>query len=81
MFGKPALRRYLPHVGGTVAGDFSSLCVFSHTDLGRSGEFPERFRRVTEMADVIVIDEAHHFRNPGRKGRRRLAPITLPRTA
>ena len=45
--------------------DFSNLAVFSHTDLGRKGEFPERFRRITELADAVVIDEAHHFRNPG----------------
>ncbi|MFZ4987230.1 MAG: helicase-related protein, partial [Blastocatellia bacterium] len=38
---------------------------FSHTDLGRKGDFPERFRRIAELADVVVIDEAHHFRNPG----------------
>jgi superfamily II DNA/RNA helicase len=63
-----ALRHYLPHVGGTSAGDFSSLVVFSHTDLGRGGEFPYRFERIKELADVIVIDEAHHFRNPGRAG-------------
>ena len=25
-------------------------------------------RRIKELADVIVIDEAHHFRNPGLKG-------------
>lgn len=63
-----ALREYLPHVGGTSAGDFSSLVVFSHTDLGRGGDFPYRFERIKEMADVIIIDEAHHFRNPGRTG-------------
>ena len=45
--------------------DFSNLAVFSHTDLGRRGDFPERFRRITELADAVVIDEAHHFRNPG----------------
>jgi len=65
---KPHLRRWLPHIGG-VGGhaDFSNLAVFSHTDLGRKGDFPERFGRMTDLADVVVIDEAHHFRNPGRK--------------
>ncbi len=48
--------------------DFSNLAVFSHTDLNRKGDFPERFQRVAELADVVVIDEAHHFRNPGTKG-------------
>ncbi|MBR1255192.1 hypothetical protein JQ634_15965 [Bradyrhizobium sp. AUGA SZCCT0240] len=63
---EPHLREYLPHIGGVGGNaDFSNLAVFSHTDLGRKGEFPERFRRIAELADVVVIDEAHHFRNPG----------------
>ena len=66
---EPHLRQWLPHIGGVGGGaDFSNLAVFSHTDLGRKGDFPERFRRIAELADVVVIDEAHHFRNPGRKG-------------
>jgi superfamily II DNA or RNA helicase len=66
---EPHLREWLPHIGGIGGGaDFSNLAVFSHTDLGRKGDFPERFQRITELADVVVIDEAHHFRNPGRKG-------------
>jgi superfamily II DNA or RNA helicase len=63
-----AIREYLPHVGGLRGGDFSSLVIFNHTDLGRKGDFPYRFERVKEMADAIVIDEAHHFRNLGRRG-------------
>ena len=67
---EPHLRRWLPHIGGVGGGaDFSNLAVFSHTDLGRKKEdFPERFQRIAELADVVVIDEAHHFRNPGRRG-------------
>lgn len=66
---EPHLREWLPHIGGVGGNaDFSNLAVFSHTDLGRRGEYPERFRRITELADVVVIDEAHHFRNPGRRG-------------
>ena len=66
---EPHLRDWLPHIGGVSGGgDFSNLAVFNHTDLGRKGDFPERFRRITELADVVVIDEAHHFRNPGRRG-------------
>ncbi|MGA7324784.1 MAG: helicase-related protein [Rhodomicrobium sp.] len=66
---EPHLREWLPHIGGVGGNaDFSNLAVFSHTDLGRKGDFPERFRRMTELADVVVIDEAHHFRNPGRRG-------------
>ena len=66
---EPHLRKWLPHIGGVGGGvDFTNLAVFSHTDLSRTGEFPERFRRITELADVVIIDEAHHFRNPGRRG-------------
>ena len=63
---EPHLRDWLPHIGGGT--DFSNLAVFSHTDLNRKGDFPERFRRIAELADVVIIDEAHHFRNPGRQG-------------
>ena len=66
---EPDLEEYLPHIGGVTGGtDFSSLAVFSHTDLNRKADFPERFKRIAELADVVVIDEAHHFRNPGRRG-------------
>ena len=66
----PALKKRLPLIGGVSGGsDFSNLVVFSHTDLTRrTVEFEERFERVAEMADVVLIDEAHHFRNTGRHG-------------
>ena len=68
---EPHLRRWLPHIGGVGGGeDFSSLSVFNHTDLSRSGDFPERFQRITELADAVIIDEAHHFRNRGSRGER-----------
>ena len=66
---QPHLQRYLPDIGGLSGGaDFSNLAVFSHTDLNRGGEYPERFRRMAELADAVVIDEAHHFRNRGSRG-------------
>ena len=66
---EPHLQQWLPHIGGVGGGaDFSNLAVFSHTDLSRTGDFPERFQRIAELADVVIIDEAHHFRNPGRRG-------------
>lgn len=66
---EPHLRDWLPHIGGVGGGaDFSNLAVFSHTDLGRKGDFPERFLRIAELADAVIIDEAHHFRNPGKQG-------------
>lgn len=65
----PELRARLPHIGGVDGtADFSNLSVFSHTDLTRALEFPERFERITELADAVVIDEAHHFRNTGKRG-------------
>jgi hypothetical protein len=65
----PHIRDWLPHIGGVGGGaDFSNLAVFNHTDLNRKGDFPERFRRIAELADVVIIDEAHHFRNPGKQG-------------
>jgi len=64
---EPALKRYLKHVGGVGRGVYSSLAVFSHTDLGRSS-LKEELARVRDLADAVVIDEAHHFRNKGRIG-------------
>ncbi len=66
---EPHIRDYLPHIGGIGGGvDFSNLAVFSHTDLGRGGDYPERFKNIARLADVVIIDEAHHFRNTGKKG-------------
>jgi len=59
------LRRYLPDLQGP---EFSGLAVFNHTDLLRSGDYPKRLERMKDMADVFIIDEAHHFRNTGRLG-------------
>ena len=66
---EPHIRQYLPHIGGVGGNaDFSNLAVFNHTDLGRKDPYPDRFRRIAELADVVIVDEAHHFRNPGRRG-------------
>ncbi|MYC41640.1 MAG: helicase [Acidimicrobiaceae bacterium] len=68
---EPHLQRWLPHIGGVGgSADFSSLSVFNHTDLGRGGDFPERFERITDLADAVIVDEAHHFRNRGSRGNR-----------
>ena len=67
---EPHLREWLPKLGGVGGtGDFSSLVLFSHTDLNRKGDFPERFRHITGLADAVIVDEAHHFRNRGRQAR------------
>lgn len=62
-----ALRRYLPNIGRV----FTNLEIFNHTDLLRSGEFPQKLDDIAALADAIIIDEAHHFRNPGPTGRSR----------
>ena len=61
---KPALKKYLPN----LFGRFSNLEIFNHTDLSRGGKWQEDLESVKERADVIIIDEAHNFRNPGMRG-------------
>lgn len=58
------IRDRLPHVWG----EFGGLRIFNHTDLLRGGEFPDRFRSIRDSAHVIIVDEAHHFRNTGTRG-------------
>lgn len=57
------LRKRLPD----VFKGYSRLKIFSHTDLTRE-KMEEELIQVAEEADVIIIDEAHHFRNTGTKG-------------
>lgn len=59
-----ALRQRLPH----LFGKYSQLEIFNHTDLMRGGQVAEDLESVRARADVIIIDEAHHFRNTGTKG-------------
>ncbi|MBS0516505.1 MAG: DEAD/DEAH box helicase family protein [Proteobacteria bacterium] len=59
-----ALRRRLPH----LFGKYSQLEIFNHTDLMRGGDTAQDIESVGTRADVIVVDEAHHFRNTGTKG-------------
>lgn len=60
------IKRYMPH----LLNGFLSFKIFNHTDLMRGvsadgTDFPSIFAQMKEQADVIVIDEAHHFRNRG----------------
>ncbi|WP_448327787.1 helicase-related protein [Sulfitobacter sp. M13] len=57
------LRNRLPD----VFKGFSRLKIFSHTDLTRE-KMQEELEQVKAQADVIIIDEAHHFRNTGTRG-------------
>ena len=64
------LRQKLPQ----SLSKWSGLHRAAHTDLGRTGEmdgggtWEEFWEDVSQNADAIVIDEAHHFRNPGTFG-------------
>lgn len=58
------LRRYLPK----LFGKFNNLAIFNHTDLLRGGQYADDLESVRERADVIIVDEAHHFRNTGVRG-------------
>jgi superfamily II DNA/RNA helicase len=62
-----ALKSYLPHMD--LEGVFSNLAIFNHTDLSSPGQ-QSKLDSVKEKADVIVIDEAHHFRNVGSRYQR-----------
>lgn len=46
---------------------YSRLKIFSHTDLMRD-KMAEELEQVQAQADIIIIDEAHHFRNTGIRG-------------
>lgn len=46
---------------------YSRLKIFSHTDLMRE-KVSEELEQVAVQADVVIIDEAHHFRNTGIRG-------------
>lgn len=58
------LHRYLPE----VFSGFVNLVIYNHTDLQRQGKWPREIELTLRQADAVIIDEAHHFRNPGIKG-------------
>ncbi len=59
-----AIRRYLPH----LFGQYSTLKIINHTDLQRVGvDWAQELQDHKDNADVVVVDEAHHFRNPTTK--------------
>ena len=60
------IKRLLPK----ILNGFLPFKIFNHTDLMRGVsadgmDYPAIFEQLKEQADVIVIDEAHHFRNRG----------------
>ncbi|MBC9820520.1 helicase-related protein [Terrabacter sp. MAHUQ-38] len=58
----PELKEKLP----ILHGPFSNVRVMAHTDLSRT-DAPEKIEQLAAQADVIIIDEAHNFRNHGAK--------------
>lgn len=61
-----ALARELPDLGDAYG---PGVLIFNHTDLARdNATIQKRLDDVARNADVVIIDEAHHFRNPGTRG-------------
>jgi SNF2 family DNA or RNA helicase len=60
---EPEIARRLPD----LTGPFSRLMVAAFTDLSKK-DGPQTAAMLAERADVIIIDEAHNFRNHGKKG-------------
>lgn len=51
----------------------NNFVIYNHTDLLRkSQDYPRRMQEVAEKADVVIIDEAHHFRNQAARSYRKL---------
>jgi hypothetical protein len=59
-----ALAKYLPHLNS----GFVSFVMYNHTDLQRAGKIQQQIKLTIQDADIVIIDEAHNFRNPGVKG-------------
>lgn len=63
---RSALRRFLPKLR---RGAFGGLEILTHTDLSSENDgIRERLDAAKERAHVVIVDEAHHFRNPGTRG-------------
>jgi len=61
------IARYVPE----LLGGFLPFRIYNHTDLQRKTRpIPMQLNQMREQADVVVIDEGHHFRNRGLKGER-----------
>jgi len=65
-----AIQRYLPDLNS----GFVNFVIYNHTDLQRKGRWQRDIELTLRDADIVLIDEAHHFRNPGIKGEGEKAP-------
>lgn len=59
----PELKEKLPELFG---GQFSNVLVRAHTDLSTNKGAAE-IEHLAKRADIVIIDEAHNFRNHGAK--------------
>lgn len=62
------IKQFLPGLSGT----FSNFVIYNHTDLLRGGDYTRLMDELKEKADVVIIDEAHHFRNQASNSYRKL---------
>jgi superfamily II DNA or RNA helicase len=69
------LERFLPD----ALEDDSGLWIYNHTDLLRGGDYTKRINRIAKK-DVIIIDEAHHFRNRAAKTYKKLFELAQGKT-
>ena len=53
---------------------FVNFVLYNHTDLQRGGKIRREMELTLRDADVVIIDEAHHFRNIGIKGEGEKSP-------
>lgn len=67
---QPVIDRYLPDLNS----GFVKFVLQNHTDLQRKGKALRDLKLTLKDADAVIIDEAHHFRNPGIKGEGLKAP-------
>jgi len=63
------LKYYLPD----ALGLFTNLVIINHTDILRDGaDYPQKMLDIAQKVDVVIIDEAHHFRNTSSHRARKL---------
>ena len=60
---EPELEEQLPE----LSGEFTNVRVMAHTDLSTRDAL-ERIERLAQRVDVVIVDEAHNFRNHGPLG-------------
>src|SRR5690606_37162586 len=62
---------FAPRLHRMVKSEYGRLWIRNHTDLLRKAgdrDYPEFWKYAAEDDGMILVDEAHHFRNTGTKG-------------